>query len=74
VKFELEFLILYEGVRTEILAQTKLFQQFGPHLGLRRVDRVNDSRHSNMKELRFDAADGVWRMAFALDPDRKAFS
>jgi hypothetical protein len=24
------------------------------------------------KELRFDAADGVWRVAFALDPKRKA--
>jgi hypothetical protein len=25
-----------------------------------------------MKELRFDAADGVWRFAFAFDPTRKA--
>jgi hypothetical protein len=25
-----------------------------------------------MKELRFDAADGVWRVAFAFDPERKA--
>jgi hypothetical protein len=25
-----------------------------------------------MKELRFDAADGVWRVAFAFDPRRKA--
>jgi len=25
-----------------------------------------------MKELRFDAADGVWRFAFAFDPRRKA--
>jgi hypothetical protein len=25
----------------------------------------------NMKELRFDAADGVWRFAFAFDPKRK---
>jgi hypothetical protein len=25
-----------------------------------------------MKELRFDAADGVWRVAFAFDPNRKA--
>lgn len=26
----------------------------------------------NMKELRFAAADGVWRVAFAFDPKRKA--
>lgn len=25
-----------------------------------------------MKELRFDAADGVWRAAFAFDPSRRA--
>ncbi len=25
-----------------------------------------------MKELRFDAADGVWRTAFAFDPKRRA--
>lgn len=27
---------------------------------------------ANMKELRFDAADGVWRFAFAFDPRSKA--
>ncbi len=48
------------------------FQQFGPHLGRPRVDTLKDSRHANMKELRFDAADGVWRVAFAFDPKRKA--
>ena len=25
-----------------------------------------------MKELRFEAADGVWRIAFAFDPKRQA--
>lgn len=25
-----------------------------------------------MKELRFDASDGVWRVAFAFDPERHA--
>lgn len=25
-----------------------------------------------MKELRFDAADGAWRVAFAFDPRRQA--
>jgi hypothetical protein len=25
-----------------------------------------------MKELRFDADDGVWRIAFAFDPKRRA--
>jgi hypothetical protein len=25
-----------------------------------------------MKEIRFNAADGVWRVAFAFDPNRRA--
>ena len=71
-EFEPEFAELDEAVRTEILAHSRLLQQFGPQLGRPRVDTLNDSRHANMKELRFDAADGVWRVAFAFDPKRKA--
>ena len=56
----------------EILALTRLLKQFGPQLGRPRVDTLNGSRHANMKELRLDAADGVWRVAFAFDPKRKA--
>jgi hypothetical protein len=41
-------------------------------LGRPRVDTLNGSRHANMKELRFSAADGEWRVAFAFDPGRKA--
>jgi hypothetical protein len=71
-EFEPEFDELDEDVRTEILALSRLLQQFGPQLGRPRVDTLNDSRHANMKELRFDAADGVWRVAFAFDTKRKA--
>jgi hypothetical protein len=59
-------------VQDEILAHGKLLEQFGPQLGRPRVDTLNGSRYSNMKELRFDAADGVWRVAFAFDPRRRA--
>jgi hypothetical protein len=59
-------------VQDELFAHAKLLQQFGPQLGRPRADTLNGSRHANMKELRFDAADGVWRVAFAFDPNRKA--
>lgn len=36
------------------------------------MDILNGSRHANMKELRFSAADGEWRVAFAFDAKRKA--
>ena len=37
-----------------------------------RVDTLNGSRRANMKELRFDANDGVWRVAFVFDVKRQA--
>jgi len=71
-EFEPEFSDLHEVVRIEILALARLLQQFGPQLGRPRVDTLKGSRHSNMKELRFSAADGEWRVAFAFDPRRRA--
>jgi len=71
-EFEPEFDALHEDVRTEILALSRVLQQFGPKLGRPRVDTLNGSRHANMKELRFSAADGEWRVAFAFDTKRKA--
>ena len=41
-------------------------------LGRPWVDTLNGSRHANMKELRFTEAGGVWRVAFAFDPERQA--
>jgi hypothetical protein len=46
--------------------ERKLLEQFGPSLGRPWADTLNGSRHANLKELRFDAADGVWRVAFAF--------
>ena len=71
-EFESEFDDLHEDVQTEILVLARLVQQFGPQLGRPRVDTLNGSRHGNMKELRFSAADGEWRVAFAFDTKRKA--
>ena len=71
-EFAPEFNELHEDVRTEVLALSRVLQQFGPQLGRPRVDTLNGSRHANMKELRFSAADGEWRVAFAFDPKRKA--
>jgi hypothetical protein len=36
------------------------------------VDTLKGSRHANMKELRFSAAGGEWRVAFAFAPRRRA--
>jgi hypothetical protein len=71
-EFEPEFNELREDVQTEILALSRLLQRFGPPIGRPRVDTLNGSKHANMKELRFSAADGEWRLAFAFDPTGRA--
>lgn len=70
--FEPEFDALPEEVQDELLARASLLETIGPQLGRPNVDTLNGSQHANMKELRFKAADGVWRVAFAFDPRRHA--
>ena len=63
-----------KAVQDEALAHIAVLETFGPQLGRPRVDTLNGSRHKNMKELRFDADNGVWRFAFGVrseaDSDR----
>lgn len=70
--FDSEFRELSEAVQDELLAHATLLEQFGPMLGRPRVDTLKGSAHANMKELRFDADNGIWRVAFAFDTSRRA--
>lgn len=70
--FVLEFDQLEEEVQDELLAHVHLLEEFGPALGRPWADTLKGSKHPNMKELRFKAADGVWRVAFAFDRRRRA--
>lgn len=70
--FDPEFEALPESVRDEIFASLPLLKTYGPKLGRPWADTLKGSRHSNMKELRFKADDGVWRVAYAFDPERQA--
>jgi len=70
--FAVEFWDLAEEVQDELAAHVELLKAAGPSLGRPRADTLKGSGHANMKELRFQAADGVWRVAYAFDPDRKA--
>jgi len=70
-EFEPEFDRLDPVVQDELLAQAAVLEAFGPRLGRPRVDTLKNSDHANMKELRFSAADGVWRVAFAFDPRQR---
>jgi hypothetical protein len=70
--FACQYHRLHEDVQDELLAHVELLERFGPQLARPHVDTLKGSRHANMKELRFRAADGVWRFAFAFDPRRRA--
>lgn len=69
--FEAEFAELPLGVKEALVAAATLLASFGPMLGRPHADTLVGSKHANMKELRFAADDGVWRVAFAFDPERK---
>jgi hypothetical protein len=70
--FDPEFDVLPEDVQDETRVLAGALEKIGPLLGRPHADTLGGSRHANMKELRFDASDGVWRVAFAFDPRRKA--
>ena len=72
IAFEAEFLAFEQDVQDALLAVARLLADYGPQLGRPYADTLQGSKHANMKELRFDAADGEWRAAFAFDPQRKA--
>ncbi len=71
-EFDAEFQCMHEGLQDEILAHALLLKNYGPNLGRPTVDTLKGSKHNNMKELRFDWKGGVWRIAFAFDPQRQA--
>ena len=72
IAFAEEFQNYSQSVQDEIAAMAGLLAAVGPSLRRPHADTLKGSRFANMKELRFDADDGVWRLAYAFDPERKA--
>lgn len=76
VEFHAEFLPEFaefsQAVRVEMSAHIELIGAIGPALKRPHADTLKGSKHANMKELRFKADNGVWRLAYAFDPERKA--
>ncbi len=59
-------------VQKALAAHVRLLAEFGPGLGRPSVDTLKGSRIANLKELRFSADGGAWRVAFAFDQNRIA--
>lgn len=70
--FSDEYRRLPQDVQDALLVGVGLIELNGPDLGRPHADTLKGSKHSNMKELRFRAGRGVWRVAYAFDPSRKA--
>ena len=71
-EFDVEFQAFNPSVQDGLLAVAKLLADYGPQLHRPHADTLNGSKHTNMKELRFEASDGKWCVAFAFDPARQA--
>jgi hypothetical protein len=71
-EFEPEFDEFSPDVQDELYAEASFVERFGPETGRPHVDKLKGSGYPNMKELRFEAANGEWRVAFAFDPQRRA--
>lgn len=63
---------LTEAEREEIGAKVDLLEERGPTLSRPHADRIETSRHSNMKELRGKVDERHLRVLFAFDPRRTA--
>ena len=71
-EFQDEFEQFPQKVQDELLACTLILQKMGPQLKRPLADTLKGSKHANMKELRFKVSNGVWRVAYAFDPQRQA--
>lgn len=69
-EFDIEFGGLNHAVQDVLLRKLTVLSALGPLAKRPLVDTLSRSRHANMKELRFDADGGVWRVAYAFDPLR----
>jgi hypothetical protein len=67
-----EFQSFSDRVQDAIFARAGLLEREGPQLSRPFADTLAGSTYANMKELRVSADGGVWRVAFAFDPERRA--
>jgi hypothetical protein len=70
--FAEEFSTFDSEVRKELRAMVGHLAEFGPQAKRPQVDTLKGSKIANLKEFRFNADDGVWRVAFAFDAKRRA--
>ena len=63
---------LDDDAKEAIFKSLLILQKIGPSLGRPYVDTIKESKHKNMRELRIQNRQRLFRILFAFDPDRKA--
>ncbi len=70
--FASEFMDLKPAVQDELMVHVAVLAEQGPELERPYVGTLKGGRIANLKELRFTADRGVWRVAFVFDGQRVA--
>jgi len=71
-EYEAWFLEQIENGQAAIRMKVELLIEYGPHLARPHADTLKGSKLSNLKELRAQTGNNVYRVLFIFDEDRKA--
>jgi hypothetical protein len=69
-EFEVWFLALPDYAKEKIIMGVEILRNIGPGLGRPWVDTIKGSKLKNLKELRIDVKQNVFRILFVFDPKR----
>jgi hypothetical protein len=71
-EYDAWFLEQGEDGQTSIQMKVEILKEYGPHLPRPHADTLKGSKLKNLKELRTQTTDHVFRVAFLFDEERKA--
>ena len=71
-QFEIWWNTLSESTQIDIDASVQLLEKMGIHLPFPHSSKVNNSKHSHMRELRVQSRGKPVRVLYAFDPRRHA--
>ena len=71
-EYDVWFLEQSEDSQAAIRMKVELLNEYGPHLPRPHADTLKGSKLSNLKELRTQTENHVFRVAFIFDEERKA--
>jgi hypothetical protein len=71
-EYDAWFMEQSEDGQASIRMKVELLTEYGPHLPRPYADTLKGSKLNNLKELRTQTTDHVFRVAFLFDEERKA--